>query len=68
MDIEIIFKRKLCELHNDKKKISQKKTAHDYYLLKKYEILRCGNVEKLITDIQVNNNKKVGIKVGGFCF
>ena len=61
MDIEIIFKSKLYELHNDKKsvllskeeydniinhikKMSQKETAHDYYLLKKYEILQCGNV------------------------
>ena len=64
MDIEIIFKSKLYELHNDKKsvllpkeqydninhikKISQKKTAHDYYLLKKYEIPQCGNVVKFI--------------------
>ena len=44
----LLPKEEYNNIINHIKKISQKKMAHDYYLLKKYEILQCGNVEKLI--------------------
>ena len=44
----LLPKEEYDNIINHIKKISQKKTAHDYYHLKKYEILQCGNVEKLI--------------------
>ena len=44
----LLSKEEYDNIINHIKKISQKETAHDYYLLKNYEILQCGNVEKLI--------------------
>ena len=35
---------------------SGKKTPHEYYLLKKYEVLKCGDVFKLIRRRNANEN------------
>ena len=46
----LIPKEDYCKTISELKEVSScsKKTSHQYYLLKKYEILKCGDVEKLI--------------------
>ena len=46
----LIPKEDYCKTISELKKASScsKKTSHQYYLLKKYEIIKCGDVEKLI--------------------
>ena len=46
----LIPKEDYCKTISELKEASScsKKTSHQYYLLKMYEILKCGDVEKLI--------------------